>query len=1286
MRTLYSLVALMLLPAGAAAQATSGRLSGTVTDPQGAAVPNAVVTVLNEQISRTFSVATNDRGEWAVPSIPTAVYKVTVTSPGFKTAVVAGVQVDAATPATVNVKLDLGAVAETVEVAAGAEVLQTSTATVSSTLVGRQIHELPFVTRNVLELVLTQVGTQTVGAPRTSSINGLPKGSLNITMDGLNIQDNLLRSDDGFFTTIQPKTDAIEEVNISTAGVGAESAGEGAAQVKFVTRSGSNEFHGGTFWQHRNSALNANYYFNNINGLPRDRFILNQFGGHLGGPFWKNRAFFFVNLEEFRLPQGYGVAATLPTADAARGIFKWEDTATRQIRSVNLYDLARARNQTLAANIRQFPVAPDTRVQSMMNDYLRLGASQTGSLRDRVATNNDYNRNAFNFQVPGSNVRRFLTTRLDFNLSEKHHFDTVYNFQYYNSNPDGVNGIFPVLPGTGTVLGHPDSGGVRRNSYSIVGALRSTLSPRLTSEARFGLAPAGISLFREEIVPKLFEQWGGYAPTLNYVQNPFRTSTQSRRHTPVWTAAGNLTWSRESHLWNFGGNWTQVNSWQQSQGSAVIPGLNFAMAADDPANTGATSLFDQVNFPNSTAANRGDAAALYAMLTGRISSITRSVVVDEETRRYTHTSSVDRNRQRELALYLQDSWRVRPGLTLNYGARWDVQFPFTNLNGTYTRVGYEGVWGLSGVGNLFRPGVIAGQEPRFFQAEPGQHAYNTYWKNISPSLGFAWVVPKTDLPVISWLVGRAGQSVIRSGYSIATIREGMQIPISIWGANQGRTASTTVDPASFRDVFGAPGSVWFSDRSLPVRGEPDRPNYPIAVLAGNSVNDFDPNLRMGYVQSWTFSLQRELSRSTVVDFRYVGNHGTRLWRQININEVNIFENGFLDEFRIAQQNLGIARRTAPNSNNFGNQNLAGQRPLPILQGAGISTNDVTFATNLSRGEAGTMANAIAGNATRMNSLVRAGFPANLFRVNPTTVGGGAFLVTNGGNSTYNALQIELRRRLSSGLLAQGSYVWSKSLSNMQASSTSVTSQPTTLRSSALDKGPSPWDIRHGFKLNFIYELPFGPRRALISGAKNVVARKLLEGWEVAGVSRVQSGGPDRLTGRATYNQADGGVVLYNLAGQQLQEMVQVRKTTAANGNGVIYYLPQELVNNSMAAFEVGGFTLANLDRSKPYIGPQTEPGQLGHRVYTYGPWQHRWDLSVVKKTSLGESKSLELRAQFLNAFNHINFLLGAAGGEVNTTGINASFGQIADAYRDITVSGTNDPGGRLIEFVVRFRF
>ena len=191
------------------AQVTTGRLEGNVTDSQGAAVPGAVVKVVNSLTSQTFDSATDERGHWSLPSMPSATYTVTVSHPGFKTASIDNVKIDAGVPATVNTALEVGQLTETVEVQAGAEVLQTASATVTSTLVGRQLHELPFTSRNLTELIVTQPGSATPGVPRSTSVYGLPQSALNVTLDGINIQDNSNRSSDGFFNAIFPRADPL---------------------------------------------------------------------------------------------------------------------------------------------------------------------------------------------------------------------------------------------------------------------------------------------------------------------------------------------------------------------------------------------------------------------------------------------------------------------------------------------------------------------------------------------------------------------------------------------------------------------------------------------------------------------------------------------------------------------------------------------------------------------------------------------------------------------------------------------------------------------------------------------------------------------------------------------------------------------------------------------------------------------------------------------------------------------------------------------------------------------
>ena len=1022
------------------AQVTTGRLEGTVTDPQGASVPGAQVKVVNKLTGQTLTNETDEKGLWSLPSMPTATYTVTVNHPGFKTVTIDNVKVDAGLPATANARLEVGSLAEIVEVSGGAEVLQTQSATVSSTLVGRQLHELPFTSRNLTELIVTQPGSATPGVPRSTSVYGLPQSAMNVTLDGINIQDNSNKSGDGFFNAIFPRADSIEEMTITSAAAGADSNAEGAMQVKMVTRSGSNSWHGGLFEQHRNQSLNANAYFNNLNGTaPRDHLVFNQFGGLIGGPIKRNKLFFFTHVEIFRLPQTYTEPqGQVLTTDALNGVFRYRDSAN-VVHRVDLYQIAAANG---------FPSTPDPMIAQTLSKIASLTNGNPG-LKSREGTNADYNRNNIDFQSKGGNYRRFPTTRIDYNITDKHHIEFVYNYQTNIRRPDGVNvtTASPVFPGTGNVLNGTEFGNQGGIAFSAVGALRSTITSRLVSEVRFGLT-GGTVVFNNGINPGDFDQWKGFAPIFSstncnagtaYVTCPYRTTGQSRRNTPLWQGNANLTYSRTAHLLNFGGSFTQVNSWTTAvSGTQIIPTVAFGVITNDPVITGATNIFTLANFPGANATDmQTNAPALYALLTGRVAAVNRSVVSDETSKQYGPNQPIVRNRQREIGLYFQDSWRVHPRLTVNYGVRWDRQNPPVNLNNVYTRPGYAGVWGVSGIGNLFKPGTLTGQVPVFNAIAPGEAGYDTRNKQFSPSVGLAWQVPKSAGP-LRWIFGNG--SVIRAGYAISTIREDAST-FAIWANNQGRTLTLNVDPANFAAQFGAPGSVLFRQANLPSRAAPATPSFPLAVAAGNSVNDFSPNLKTGYVQSWDIGLQRELTRDTVLEVRYVGNHGTDLWRQVNINEINIFENGFLNDFKVAQNNLALARGCAsPDpvcmSANRGRSSqyvgLPGQQPLPIIFTALALNNDATSALQIEQGQAGALANAIATNAARLARLTAAGSPINMFQVNPTLTTGAANLEVNGGNTNYHGLQVELKRRMAKGLLFQGSYVWSHSISNEQA--------------------------------------------------------------------------------------------------------------------------------------------------------------------------------------------------------------------------------------------------------------
>jgi len=1244
-------------------QAVTARLSGTITDASHATVPGTAVKVVNPATGQSFNASTDAQGFWTIPGVPPGTYTVTATHAGFKAQTVANVTVDAAVPATVNMSLAVGQTNETVEVTSGAEVVQTDSAAVSSTIEGQQIHDLPFTSRNATELIATQPGTQTGDAVRQSLVNGLPQSAVNITLDGVNIQDNDLKSTDGIFNTIMPRSDAVEEVTVSSAAGSADSLGEGAVQIKFVTRQGTNQWHGDLYEQNRNRAFESNYYFNSVNGLPRDQLNLNEFGGRIGGPILKNKLFVFFAMEAFRLPQTFLVQNQQWLEPAAQtGIFTYKD-ASGNVQTVNLYTLAANANATLPAGTRAFPTAEDPSVASTYAQVQKL-TSAAGGLISRVGTNNDFNRGLFSSLAPAVNNRNFPTGRMDWNINSKNHFDFIANYQTNARTPDALNGTVAILPGTGTVLGSPDLASQLGDSFSYTGAWRIVLSPNITNEASMGFV-GGTTWFDSGISRADFNQWHGVIPSFGFTTNPYRATFAglSNRNSPVKNFLDTMTWVRGNHVMTFGGSFTQVNLFQSAQGSQTMPTITFGQATGDPDNTGATSMFTSTTLPGSSTQQRADAANLYAALTGRVSAVTSSASLGEATGTYGPNLTITRDQQREFSFFGQDAWRVTPNFTFNYGLRWEKQLPFTAKTGFYTAPGLAGLFGVSGIGNLFKPGTLTGAVPVFNAVNPSQGAYKSYNLGFDPTIGFAY-----QLGSRSGLLGQilGNNAVVRGGYAISSIREGMNAYAGVVGRNPGTNLSTSADPVNTPSVFTA-GSVQFSDPSYPSQvptsldANYPKPINPFPVTSTNSLNDFDPNLKMEYVQSWNFGLERALGANTVVEVRYTGNHGTDLWRTLNLNEVNIFENQFLNEFKNAQSNLAIARQSTPTSNKFGNQGLAGQVDVPIYAAAfGASEaalNDQTTANQLVDNAAGAAANAIATNSKRMANLVAAGKPANFFVVNPTT-NSSSNLVTNGGDSTYNALQIEMRHRLTHGLQLQGSYAYAKSLTN-------TGNNDFTLRDLDMDKGPSGSDIRHGFKVNWIYDLPFGQKH-------------LWGGWQFTGVGRLQSGTPEEIASGGnfeTFNQNDAGAVLHNISQSGLQSMMHITKM----GDGSVFYLPQTFVNNSLAAFQLapGGVTF---DPTQPYIGPPTTPGALGDRIYIWGPWLSKWDVGLAKITPIHETMTLELRAQALNVFNTINFLLPTQG----STTMSGTFGQTTNAFRDF--SNTNDPGARTVEFVIKLNF
>ena len=300
-------------------------------------------------------------------------------------------------------------------------------------------------------------------------------------------------------------------------------------------------------------------------------------------------------------------------------------------------------------------------------------------------------------------------------------------------------------------------------------------------------------------------------------------------------------------------------------------------------------------------------------------------------------TSMQRAQMREAGFYVADSWRWKPNFTLNLGLRYELQYPFYPLNSSYSTATLADLCGLSGVGsgdsietkcNLFQPGTMPGKRPQFVNFAKGTYAYDVDYNNFAPNVGFAWSLNDKQ-GVLGKLLGN--EAVVRGGYTRAYNRNGMNDFSGQYGGNPGVTIQNTdrdIDRGNLNDGQGLPVLFRQSARLGPAPF-PGSPNYPLTDVVTEDINFFDTSITVPFADTWTVGLQRSLGRDFAVEARYVGTRSRENWQTIDYNETNIFENGFLNEFRVAQANLR-ANIAAGRGGTFAYTGAAGTSPLPTI--------------------------------------------------------------------------------------------------------------------------------------------------------------------------------------------------------------------------------------------------------------------------------------------------------------------------------------------------------------------
>ena len=1238
------------------AQAVNASIYGALSDSSGGAVTNAAVTAANIKTGVAVKTSSNEAGVYLFPSLQPGEYRVSAELAGFRKAIADHVVLAVSARVAVDLKLEVGAVTESVQVEGGNSPVETLTTSVSNVVNAMRVSSLPLQNRDAGALIALQAGV--VG----DNFNGARSQSQNVSLDGVNIQEP--RYNGGYGSnnlTTTNSVDRISEFRVSTAPADAES-GRGLGQVQMIGKSGTNDLHGTVFEANRVTALSANDWFNNLLGrtadgslvAPRNFLIRNQFGAAAGAPIRKNKTFGFFLYEGQRQKTRSTVNTTVLTSAARQGQFRFfpgvrNGTASSAVPTVDFNG-----NPVRPAAA----TGPLETVSVFGRDPNRPAADSTGNvakaLKDYPLPNNFLRGDGLNiagyyWQRPATANNNIFHARIDHVANENTRLAFSMQVERANSLNGFVGQVFPDQPS--------DFDRRRTNLYSL--SATTTLRGNLLNEFRAGvnrfadLPETPFSTGANEVLPHVGAQ--PFYFTFLSVTNAYsaNNSPQGRR-SPIYQYSDKITWLKGRHAVKAGAE-VFFNSSNGFNAFQVVPGALVG--------TGAVPVQNIAAIPN-MGTNAAAAQNLLLDLSGSLSSWTQAFnSAGGKNPTYIAGETLQRTwRQRSFAAFVQDDWKLTPALTLNLGVRYDYYgVPFeANGKAVIPVGGTAGAFGLSGssFADAYQPGRLAGSltqlqlvGPR--SPNPNRGLYNREFDNFSPALGVSWAVTP--------------QTVVRAGYAIVYDRNSLRNADTEVGSNPGINSSVTLTSGSMLNV---------ANIALPLK-----PNgLPLSTVPLDdrlqTLRLYDTGLRTPYVQSWNVSIQREIAKNSVLSVRYLGTKGTKLLGGVDINQGEIFDNGFLDAFTVTRAggNAPLFDRLFAGLAVPGRGNVDGV----TVRGSEYARSNATFLGFLADGRVGTFINNLNSSRIQRNEnggvLRAAGLPENFFVTNPQFAQ--VYLVGNNGNSTYHSFQAEFERRFSRGFVYQGNYTWSKALGESEGTAQFYDAGYRNNRDLSFDKRILNFNRTHAFKSNGIWELPVGKGRALLGNAGRLL-NAVAGGWKVAGILTWTSGRPLTVTAPystlnkyTTGNTPDVVGVLPKNFGQLSFDATGACYfcgfSQIADPNTKNIFPGAAAITTQLARKNAGGVILQN-----PLAGTL---GNLGQTFFS-GPAFFNLDAALTKRIQFNERYNLELRTDWLNAANKQDF--ANANIDLNINSVN--FGRVTGP-----TTGSNN--NRIIVVGGRFNF
>ena len=1262
------LVALLLASNGTAfSQASSSSLQGTVMDPSGSAIPGAAVVLANVESKTERTVVTGPQGEYRFLALPPGTYTLSVTAKGFAHYAQTGLQLLVNTPATVNVPLKVGSATESVTVTGEAPALNMVDASIGNPFDETQVKQIPLDARNVPDLLTLQAGVAYTGNrpdmdsqsykdqdTRSGAVNGARSDQSNITLDGVDVNDLA----NGYaFTSVLPVTlDSVQEFRVTTTNYNADQGDGSGAQVALVTKSGTNNFHGSAYEYHRNTYTSASDYF--LKAPPK--LIRNIFGVSVGGPVKKDRAFFFGNYEGTRRREATSVVRNIPTPSFLDGVIQYQCAdATICPNSGNVlgvsgksYSYQPGYYALGPKQIGQFDPGSPQGIRgvntALLNSYFK--PTFGNFIPTETTVGDGLNYSGYRFAAPIKLDNNAFIVKLDYHLTA----DGKHTLFWRGALQNVFNPEEPFLPVSGATPEHT----LTDHSKGMAVGYTAVISPTLVNSFHYGFTR---------------QSFGDVGNSDTKGWNIFYTLDQGVSYSrsfqlPVHNLVDDLSWTKGSHTFQFGGNVGIARdprlSYQHSWNTAL--GATFWMAPVGFANTGGQSPLDPVNYtgdpnhPNGAPEPASSTQFDYPMLglLGMVSDVKANINYDREGNTLPEGTPIRRNYGLNwYEFYGQDSWRIKRNLTVTYGLRWSLFPPPWEVNGFQASPTFDlGKYFNQNVQNMKNGvGYADGPLVSFALGGPANHGAGFYQferSDFSPRISFAYS-PHPEGGWLKKLVGDGDKTVIRAGFGRVYDRAGMQL-INTFDANApGGLGATVQNPCCLPGVTDAadvprvtnvntvpvsyltaqlPGGV------LPPGQFPQTPNP-----AGEAITwGVDQSLKTPYAYTIDFSIGRELSKQFSLQVSYVGRLGRNLLTQRDLAQpLDLVDPGSkVDYFAAATALSKLSRNGVPvnqvTANSVGStaafwQHLImpqGSTQAGLVSGqsfvlpTGGTTNDVVQAVYALYTSADTYAgDEVVGLAnvdiyyalfdTAANYYFFKGKPGELLNNQLTSM----YAWSSVGQSNYNGLQVNLTKRASHGVQFDLNYTYSKSIdissgaARLGFSPSDNIGAPGSRLVNAFDprgnRGVSDFDTTHQINANWIVELPFGRGKHFAANAGGV-ADAIVGGWQLSGLARWTTGFP--------FTVDNGQFWPTNWDEQGSATIIAKPKTGAfrqPDGNVSVFANPTDALNNGFIHTFPGGSGSRNVLRGQGYAGLDMSLSKRWRMPFEGHSLQFRWEVFNV---------------------------------------------------------------------------